>query len=507
MIDIYYDVESASPVDSAGGNSDNLPRLQYQAGPTWRCRFVTADPVAGTTTAVDVSDAVAWAAAVDDGFDHASEPMCRTLNANIDSSDAANGIIDVLLDANTTTFEDALGTKEKLRQIYFELRGLDSGGLVVHSILFVLTATNSVDPAGGDPPEPIGNYYTKTQVDALLRAGLELQFSADDISYHTTQTGADRYYQYRYPAGSWSTTVAMVVGPTGPVGSSGPTGAVGSSGPTGPVGSSGPSGAVGSSGPVGNTGPTGAVGSSGPTGTGNTGPTGPVGSSGPTGAAGGGVVADETFVDGDLTAGVLTVSGLKTIVDIVDNDGKVIYPDEIDYGVTDTTVDLSSFGTLTGTWSIKFGQGTNETGPTGPTGPTGVGATGPTGSSGPTGSVSSIAEIGIAISDETTDLTTGAGKATFRMPFAMTLTEVRANVNTAPVGSTIIVDINESGSSVLSTKITIDATEKTSETAVAPPVISDSALADDAEITIDIDQIGSSTAGTGLKVWLIGTRA
>jgi hypothetical protein len=35
-------------------------------------------------------------------------------------------------------------------------------------------------------------------------------------------------------------------------------------------------------------------------------------------------------------------------------------------------------------------------------------------------------------------------------------------------------------------------------------VISDSSLADDAIIGIDIDTIGSSDAGTGLKVTLIG---
>jgi len=112
----------------------------------------------------------------------------------------------------------------------------------------------------------------------------------------------------------------------------------------------------------------------------------------------------------------------------------------------------------------------------------------------------------IAASDETTDLTTGTGKATFRMPYAFTLTGVRASVSTAPAGSVITVDINEAGTSILSTKITIDAGEKTSTTAATAPVISDSALADDAEITIDIDTIGSSTAGTGLKVTLIGNQ-
>jgi hypothetical protein len=115
--------------------------------------------------------------------------------------------------------------------------------------------------------------------------------------------------------------------------------------------------------------------------------------------------------------------------------------------------------------------------------------------------------IGIAASDETTALTTGAAKATFRMPYAFTLTDVRASVTTAPTGSTIIVDINESGSTILSTKLTIDASETTSTTAATAVVISDTALADDASITIDIDQIGSGTAGAGLKVYLIGTKA
>lgn len=115
--------------------------------------------------------------------------------------------------------------------------------------------------------------------------------------------------------------------------------------------------------------------------------------------------------------------------------------------------------------------------------------------------------ITVACSDETTSLTTGTAKVTFRMPFAMTLTGVRANVNTAPTGSTIIVDINESGTTILSTKLTIDAGEKTSTTAATAAVISDSALADDAEITIDIDQVGSTIAGKGLKVTLNGTRA
>ena len=113
----------------------------------------------------------------------------------------------------------------------------------------------------------------------------------------------------------------------------------------------------------------------------------------------------------------------------------------------------------------------------------------------------------IACSDETTDLTAGTDKARFTMPYAGTLTAVKADVNTAPTGSTLVVDINEAGVSVLSTKLSIDAGESSSSTAATPPVISDSALASGAVISIDLDQIGSTVAGAGLKVTLFVTRS
>ena len=112
-----------------------------------------------------------------------------------------------------------------------------------------------------------------------------------------------------------------------------------------------------------------------------------------------------------------------------------------------------------------------------------------------------------ACSDELSDLTVLTNAITFRMPHNMTLTDVRASVGTAPVGSTIIVNIKQSGLSIFSTKVSIDANEKTSTTAAIPPVITTTGLSDDAEITVDIDQIGSTTAGKGLKVTFIGYKA
>lgn len=110
----------------------------------------------------------------------------------------------------------------------------------------------------------------------------------------------------------------------------------------------------------------------------------------------------------------------------------------------------------------------------------------------------------IPVTGETTVLTTGTAKRTFRMPYAFTVTAVRASLTTVSSSGTPTVDINDGGTTILSTKLTIDANEKTSTTAATAAVISDTSLADDAEITIDIDVAGTGAAG--LKVYLIGYR-
>lgn len=113
-----------------------------------------------------------------------------------------------------------------------------------------------------------------------------------------------------------------------------------------------------------------------------------------------------------------------------------------------------------------------------------------------------------AVSDETTNLSTGTAKLTFRMPFAFVLTGVRISVNTAPTGATILVDVNKTGvGSIFTTRPSIDDSEKTSVTAATQPVLSVTSLSDDDEITIDIDQVGATTPGKGLKIIFFGYRA
>lgn len=113
----------------------------------------------------------------------------------------------------------------------------------------------------------------------------------------------------------------------------------------------------------------------------------------------------------------------------------------------------------------------------------------------------------IACSDETTALTTGTAKVTFRMPYNMTLQGIKASLTTAQAsGSLFTVDVNSNGASVLTTRVTIDNTETTSATAATAPVFLTTALYADDAITVDIDQLGNGSA-KGLKVYLTGVRA
>lgn len=115
------------------------------------------------------------------------------------------------------------------------------------------------------------------------------------------------------------------------------------------------------------------------------------------------------------------------------------------------------------------------------------------------------AEIMMACSDEITPINALGQRISFRMPYDMTLTEVRASLTTPCSSGTFSIDINQFGSSLLSTPLTIDAGMGSSMNASVPAVIDSSLLYNDAEITVDIDNAADGS-GTGLKVTLIGTR-
>ena len=113
----------------------------------------------------------------------------------------------------------------------------------------------------------------------------------------------------------------------------------------------------------------------------------------------------------------------------------------------------------------------------------------------------------VALSDETTDLTTGL-KVSFYAPYALTLTGFLGSVTTAGTGSTVVMDVHVAGTTVMSTdKISIDASELNSTTAATAPAITTTSVAQYALVECYIDQIGATIAGAGAKIHIYATRA
>lgn len=89
------------------------------------------------------------------------------------------------------------------------------------------------------------------------------------------------------------------------------------------------------------------------------------------------------------------------------------------------------------------------------------------------------------------------------MPFNLIVGEVALKVKTAPTGSSLIVDVNQNGTTIFTTqgnRPTI-ADGDTSVVSVAPDVTS---LVKEDVLTIDIDQAGSTVAGEDLVVEVRG---
>ena len=116
--------------------------------------------------------------------------------------------------------------------------------------------------------------------------------------------------------------------------------------------------------------------------------------------------------------------------------------------------------------------------------------------------------IAIALGDESTVLaaaSTTVPVVTYHMPYGFTLTNVKVGLTAAGTGAALATfDVHEAGVTVLSTKVTVDASEKTSATAATQPVISDSALAADSLIEIFVDLVDTDNLAAGAKVYLIG---
>lgn len=96
---------------------------------------------------------------------------------------------------------------------------------------------------------------------------------------------------------------------------------------------------------------------------------------------------------------------------------------------------------------------------------------------------------------------TGTGKATFRNTTGDTLeiTAVSLHAGTAPTGAALIVDVNANGTSVFTAGGRPQIAAGATDGSAAPNVAADT-VAPNQTITVDIDQVGSTVAGSDLTV-------
>jgi hypothetical protein len=99
-------------------------------------------------------------------------------------------------------------------------------------------------------------------------------------------------------------------------------------------------------------------------------------------------------------------------------------------------------------------------------------------------------------------LTVAAGAGRFRFPFAATILGVTAAVNTAPTGASLILDVNKNGTTIFTTQAnrpTIAASGNATTTEPTPDV---TAMAAGDYLTVDVDQIGSTVAGSDVTAFV-----
>jgi hypothetical protein len=113
-------------------------------------------------------------------------------------------------------------------------------------------------------------------------------------------------------------------------------------------------------------------------------------------------------------------------------------------------------------------------------------------------------------SNESTPLTVGGPKTTFRAPYSLDLTTgyIRASLTTAPEGAPLTIQITMNGANLFTTELQIDSGSRTSVGSAVTAVIDPAKLLvpDDAEFLVYITGVGSIFAGTGLKVAVTGIK-
>ena len=388
-MNIYYNYDRQFRSDQFTQPAKDALLIRFKESPVWDLTLLSQDAIP-----IDLSGSTAFRAAVDVDYNANTQPLIRVLDADIDQTAKRNGRLSFMVDSNTVAFAEKIANKEKL-SAYFELWGYDTAGTPNLYVFFKVQLSNVIDPDGGDLPEEVpSDYMTVTQVQSIFRAANEHQFTSlpggQESDFHTEQTVSDTHFRYRNPAAQteWSPWIKLPeatnphVGDNGNwfvgsedtgVNAQGPQGLQGEPGPQGIQGIQGEQGLQGEKGDTGNNGADGVTPHIGENNNWFLGDT-------DTGVSAVGFFSNGVppflFTNSDLSNGILTKtfaelgidSSMPVSVNIISGDGVIMDGDvrlAMIWEDTGLKVDLSQFGSISGTWKLVFAGGTNGTGGSG----------------------------------------------------------------------------------------------------------------------------------------------
>lgn len=228
IIDLYYDVTNQYLFDPVKGTklpSSALPWIRFREKPVVNLRLYAGSSTATPYTGLDAT--WAFSAAIDNDWDHSTDPMCKTLDAGINvagdwaggNADAAAGQLSIRLDADTAEYEeevDAALTGE-IRHTRMEVKAYDGTPDLVWSDSFSFRCYNLLDDDGSTTPATPANHYTMAEVDALI-AGIEaaVVHVADFASLPASPTdGMQRYIDAYHYLATYDATAAKWFNPMG----------------------------------------------------------------------------------------------------------------------------------------------------------------------------------------------------------------------------------------------------------------------------------------------------
>jgi len=178
-MEIWYNVTDGVLLDSSGTpvRSTRNPYIIFRELMLVKLHLVTDNDF---TEFTDWSAADTFVAVIDYDFDHSTDVMCKTLDANInkagdwnqsDSSSAAVadgadedlGRFSIRLDANNSRFETVLGTAASRSGSQLELQAWEAG-VLVGVVRMPFNTLNIMDDDGSVPPGLSSAYVTTGSV-------------------------------------------------------------------------------------------------------------------------------------------------------------------------------------------------------------------------------------------------------------------------------------------------------------------------------------------------------